>query len=56
MRQTIHTVSSLSQNPAQLQAEVDQLIQFRQQLYESLPFRADAIINWGSVLQKKGLC
>lgn len=45
MEETIHTISSLSKSPLELQTTLDQLIQFRQQLYDSFPSRADAIMN-----------
>ena len=41
----IHTIKSLLQNSDEIQATLVQLTQFRQQLHESFPTRADAIMD-----------
>jgi hypothetical protein len=45
MIETIHTIESLSQNPDEIQTTIDQLAEFRRQLYSNFPGRADAIMN-----------
>jgi hypothetical protein len=45
MASVLHTLESLSQNPDEMQASLEQLKQFRQQLYSSLEYRADAIMD-----------
>ena len=41
----LHTTESLSQNPDEMQAAREQLKQFRQQLYSSLAYRGDTIMD-----------
>ena len=45
MSSTLHTLESLSQNPDEIQIALEQLKQFRQQLYSSFEYRADAIMD-----------
>ena len=43
MTSALHTLGSL--NPDEMQATIEQLKQFRQQLYTSIPYRADATMD-----------
>jgi hypothetical protein len=45
MASTLHTLRSLSQNPDEIQIALEQLKQFRQQLYSSLAYRGDTIMD-----------
>jgi hypothetical protein len=45
MASTLHTLKSLSQNPDEMQVSLEQLRQFRQQLYSSLAYRGDTIMD-----------
>ena len=45
MSSTLHTIESLSQNPDEMQVALEQLKQFRQQLYSSLAYRGDTIMD-----------
>jgi hypothetical protein len=45
MASTLHTTESLSQNPDDTQVALEQLKQFRQQLYSSLAYRGDTIMD-----------
>ena len=45
MASVLHTLESLFQNPDEMQATIEQLKQFRQQLYTSIPYRADATMD-----------
>ncbi len=45
MASALHTLESLSQNPDDMQVTLEQLKQFRQQLYSSLAYRGDTIMD-----------
>ncbi len=45
MASTLHTPESLSQNPDEMQVTLEQLKQFRQQLYSSLAYRGDTTMD-----------
>ena len=45
MASTLHTLESLFQNPDEMQVALEQLKQFRQQLYSSLAYRGDTIMD-----------
>jgi len=45
MASTLHTTESLSQNPDEMQVALEQLKQFRQQLYSGLAYRGDTIMD-----------
>ena len=45
MASTLHTLGSLSQNPDEMQVTLEQLKQFRQQLYSSLAYCGDTIMD-----------
>ena len=45
MSSVLHTLESLSQNPDEMQISLEQLKQFRRQLYSSFEYRADAIMD-----------
>ncbi len=45
MALALHTLDCLSQNPDEMQATLEQLKQFRQQLYASFPYRSDGIMD-----------
>jgi hypothetical protein len=45
MSSVLHTLESLSQNPDEIQVSLEQLKQFRRQLYSSFEYRADAIMD-----------
>jgi len=45
MASTLHTLESLSQSPDEMQVTLEQLKQFRQQLYSSLAYRGDTIMD-----------
>jgi len=45
MSSVLHTTESLSQNPDEMQVAREQLKQFRQQLYSSLAYRGDTIMD-----------
>lgn len=45
MASTLHTLESPSQNPDDVQVVLEQLKQFRQQLYSSLAYRGDTIMD-----------
>ena len=45
MASALHTLESLSQNPDDMQVALEQLKQFRQQLYSSLAYRGDTIMD-----------
>jgi hypothetical protein len=45
MASALHTLESLSQNPDEMQVSLEQLKQFRQQLYSSLAYRGDTIMD-----------
>jgi hypothetical protein len=45
MSSTLHTTESLSQNPDEMQVALEQLKQFRQQLYSSFASRGDTIMD-----------
>ncbi len=45
MTSTLHTLESLSQNPDDMQATLEQLKQFRQQVYSSFAYRGDTIMD-----------
>ena len=45
MSSTLHTIESLSQNPDEMQVALEQLKQFRLQLYSSLAYRGDTIMD-----------
>ena len=45
MASVLHTLESLSQNPDEMQVALEQLKQFRQQLYSSLAYRGDTIMD-----------
>lgn len=45
MASTLHTLESLSQNPDDMQITLEQLKQFRQQLYSSFAYRGDTIMD-----------
>ena len=45
MSSTLHTTESLSQNPDEMQVALEQLKHFRQQLYSSLAYRSDTIMD-----------
>lgn len=45
MASLLHTLESLSQNPDEIQVSLEQLRRFRRQLYSSLEYRADAIMD-----------
>jgi hypothetical protein len=45
MASVLYTLESLSQNPDEMQVSLEQLKQFRRQLYSSLEYRADTIMD-----------
>ena len=45
MASALHTLESLSQNPDDMQVTLEQLKQFRQQLYSSFACRGDTIMD-----------
>ena len=45
MSLTLHKIESLSQNPDEMQVALEQLKKFRQQLYSSLAYRGDTIMD-----------
>ncbi|MCP5019591.1 MAG: transposase, partial [Ketobacter sp.] len=45
MSSTLHTTESLSQNPDEMRVALEQLKHFRQQLYSSLAYRGDTIMD-----------
>jgi hypothetical protein len=45
MTSALYTLESLSQNPDEMQGALEQLKQFRQQLYSSLAYRCDTIMD-----------
>ncbi len=45
MTSVLHTLGSLLQNPDEMQATTEQLKQFRQRLYTSIPYRTDATMD-----------
>ena len=45
MSLTLHKIESLSQNPDDMQVALEQLKKFRQQLYSSLAYRGDTIMD-----------